>query len=338
MNFAVGSKDIWNTSDVQLSVVASDNSNKVSVKYALNCSSNCQYTNVIDNKIKISTEGNNTVTVVATDSSNNSTEVKVPVKIDKTVPTITYSETINDVIYDNTGTKEICAICSDKLSGCKSEKSCIKTSASNDNVVLSVVDNAGNKVSSKAFKIVYDTTKPKCSLKVSSSGKVTATHSDAGGSDLAYYGFSSSYSGTNTSSKTYDSEGSKTYYVKDRAGNKNTCKISIKSRSVNCVCPSGYSVISSVSSTKCSKKQGAAGWGSWSVLGSPTKVDSCASLNTCNTSKTADCYKCIEDQADGRYVKTIYMRKRNVCPSGTTLYSAACYYVKSKTCEKEFYS
>ena len=49
------------------------------------------------------------------------------------------------------------------------------------------------------------------------------TGSDEGGSGLAYYGWSSSYSGSNSSTGTIT--GAKTYnfYVKDGAGNTNTC-------------------------------------------------------------------------------------------------------------------
>ena len=70
---------------------------------------------------------------------------------------------------------------------------------------------------------VYDDVKPTCSLSISLTGVITASVSD--NHQLAYYGFSSSYSGDNTTTKTVYSAGSKTYYVKDVSGNTNTCSI-----------------------------------------------------------------------------------------------------------------
>ena len=68
-----------------------------------------------------------------------------------------------------------------------------------------------------------DTTPPTCSLSASGSN-ITASASDNIG--IAYQGWSSSYSGDNSTSKSIAS-GTHTYYVKDTAGNINVCSISI---------------------------------------------------------------------------------------------------------------
>ena len=68
-----------------------------------------------------------------------------------------------------------------------------------------------------------DTTPPTCSLSASGSN-ITASASDNVG--LSYQGWDSSYSGTSITSKDIAS-GTHTYYVKDTAGNTNTCSISI---------------------------------------------------------------------------------------------------------------
>ena len=69
-----------------------------------------------------------------------------------------------------------------------------------------------------------DTTPPTCNLSANAS-TITATATDNKG--IAYQGWSSSYSGSNSTSKNI-AAGTHTYYVKDTAGNTNTCSISIK--------------------------------------------------------------------------------------------------------------
>ena len=101
-----------------------------------------------------------------------------------------------------------------------------------------------------------DTTKPTCTLSANAS-TITATASDDKG--IAYQGWSSSYSGSNSASKSI-SAGTHTYYVKDTSGNTNTCSLSIvstinesytysdtctknvklKSCSTKCTCSSGW--------------------------------------------------------------------------------------------------
>ena len=70
---------------------------------------------------------------------------------------------------------------------------------------------------------ISDTSAPTCSLSASGSN-ITASASDNVG--LSYQGWDSSYSGTSITSKDI-SAGTHTYYVKDTAGNTNTCSINI---------------------------------------------------------------------------------------------------------------
>ena len=77
-----------------------------------------------------------------------------------------------------------------------------------------------------------DTTKPTCSLSLSGSN-ISASYNDNVG--VAYYGWSSSYSGSNSASKSISS-GTHTFYVKDTSGNTNTCSITVASTSTSKSC------------------------------------------------------------------------------------------------------
>ena len=73
-----------------------------------------------------------------------------------------------------------------------------------------------------------DNTAPTCSLSVSGT-TITGTYSDTGGSEVAYYGWNSSMTGTSSATKTIDSTGTHTFYVKDGAGNSTSCRITVTS-------------------------------------------------------------------------------------------------------------
>ena len=73
------------------------------------------------------------------------------------------------------------------------------------------------------LRLVSDATKPTCSLSANAS-TITATASDDMG--ISYQGWDSSYSGDNSTSKDI-AAGDHVFYVKDTAGNTNTCSISI---------------------------------------------------------------------------------------------------------------
>ena len=72
-----GKENIWVNKDVSIKVAASDNSGSVTVKYTTNCNSNCKYTTIKNDVIKISNNGSYIVRIIATDKAGNSTEKKL---------------------------------------------------------------------------------------------------------------------------------------------------------------------------------------------------------------------------------------------------------------------
>ena len=110
------------------------------------------------------------------------------------------------------------------LSGCSvTNKIFNQTTKYNTSDFCDVTDNNCTVV--LGLNLVGDTTAPTCSLSADAS-TITASASDTGGSGLGYYGWDSSYSGDNSTSKSI-SIGTHTYYVKDRADNTGSCSISI---------------------------------------------------------------------------------------------------------------
>ena len=221
----------WTNKDVTVSVEAKSDTSINSLKYAINCNGNCEYQDVSNNKIVISNNGTTKVTVVAKDRMNQEVTKEVTVKIDKEAPTITFNEN-KDIVSSND--VSVCATCTDSISGCKQSKVCKKYSSSKSNEVITVYDNAGNAKSSTSYNVTINKVVDPCTLKVSSDGTVTATL----GEPAVYYGFSSSYSGTNELSKqvTINGETGATivnYYVKNKNGKKSSCRITVIKESAN---------------------------------------------------------------------------------------------------------
>ena len=224
------SENNWVNHDVTISVNASSIYGISSIVYTINCSgSDCKYTKVNNNKITITNNGTSTVSIFATDRNDKQVQKTLTVKIDKEAPVITFNSG-TDITGNNS--VSVCASCKDNYSGCKNEKVCTRYTSSKSNQRITVEDKAGNKVSSPSFNVKVNKTSPdKCSLSVSSDGKVTATVP----SGAKYYGFSSSYSGTNTTSqkisintKAGESKAKMVYYyVKTSKGNKITCSIAV---------------------------------------------------------------------------------------------------------------
>ena len=73
---------------------------------------------------------------------------------------------------------------------------------------------------------IGDMVPPACSLSVSGT-TITGSYSDSGGSGVAYYGWNSSMTGTSSATKTINSTGTYTFYVKDVAGNSKSCSLSV---------------------------------------------------------------------------------------------------------------
>lgn len=212
----------WYKGNVVISLKVNDDYGIKSVKYAVNCSSNCSYKDVTNsNKIALTGSGTKNVVIVATDNNNNETKKKLAVKIDNTDPTTKLS---NSVVYDNTGSVQVCVTCTDSQSGCKESKVCQTHTQSVENASLIVYDKVGNSAISDKYKVVIDKEKPTCSLTYSDN-KITATTKDTGGSGLSYYGFSEKYTGTKEKEKSSVTAGTYKYYVKDKAGNTSSCSL-----------------------------------------------------------------------------------------------------------------
>ena len=106
------------------------------------------------------------------------------------------------------------------------------------------------------LRLVSDTTPPTCTLSASGSNITAAASDDSG---IAYQGCDFSYSGDNITSKDIAS-GTHTYFVKDTAGNTNTCSISISGlveKSIpyteTCAAYANYTTVYN-GSCRCSKK------------------------------------------------------------------------------------
>ena len=181
---------------------------------------------------------------------------------------------------------------------------------------------------------IADTSAPTCSLSANAS-TISASASDNVG--IAYQGWSSSYSGGNEYSKGI-SVGTHTYYVKDTAGNTNTCSISISGQSETsvpytetCAAYANYTTVYS-GSCRCSKK---ATGGTSYVEGycNPSSGCSCPggtsiSSNSCIGTKKVTSYYC---PGNGTVSGStcIYTKYKTVygCPSGYTGISGSslCY-------------
>lgn len=224
----------WYKGNVVISLKVSDTSGIKSVKYVVNCSKNCSYKDVTSsNKIALTGNGTKNVTIIATDKNDNQTKKSITVKIDNTNPTVKLASSI---VYSNNDSAQVCATCTDSESGCKESKVCQTHTQSVSNASLIVYDKVGNSSLSDKYQVIIDKEKPTCSLTYSDK-KITATYRDSGDSGLAYYGFNSSYSGTNEKEKSDVKAGKYTFYVKDKAGNVNSCSLTC---SFGTWYPSGY--------------------------------------------------------------------------------------------------
>ena len=240
LKFEKGSENTWTNGDIVINTEAASIFGVESIKYAINCDDNCNYTDVTGNKINISINGTTKVKVVARDKKNQETTKEVIVKIDKEAPTVTLNSSRNIKSDNNV---EVCATCSDNLSGCKQGKVCKKYTSSKSNQVIIVEDLAGNKKISESFNVTINkkTVLPSCSLSVSSKGVVTANTKG----DLKYYGFNSKYTGNNTNTMQVSINATKAgekkaqlinYYVKDKDGNTAKCDLVVIKE---CKCTSG---------------------------------------------------------------------------------------------------
>lgn len=219
----------WTNKDVTITVDAKSDTKITYLKYAINCSNDCKYTDVVNNKIVVSNTGTTKVTVVAKDQNSLDVTKEIITKIDKEAPNVTYTGDKN--ITSNTEVN-VCVTCNDSLSGCRQEKVCKKFTSSKSNQVITVYDNAGNSKNSSTFNVTINVLKPACSLKVSSDGTVSATLNES----VIYYGFDSTFASGNELSRKFNINASKkgeskamlvNYYVKNKSGNVGSCYLTI---------------------------------------------------------------------------------------------------------------
>ena len=231
-----GFNNNWTNSDAIINVSANSIYGISKVQYALNCDSDCNYQDVSNNKIVVSTPGTTKVRVIAKDVKNQEAIKDVVVKIDKEAPSVSLNSDKN--IVSNTDVT-VCATCSDSLSGCREAKVCKTYTSSKSNQVITVSDNAGNKKNSDSFNVTINKRQATlCKLKVSSDGIVTATLDG----EATYYGFNSGFSGNNELSKKITINANNAgeskaqivnYYFQNKNGVKGSCSIIVIK---TCIC------------------------------------------------------------------------------------------------------
>ena len=139
-----------------------------------------------------------------------------------------------------------------------------------------------------------DSTPPTCSISATAgSTTLTATYSDNSGA-ISYYGWSSTYSGANSTTKTINSTGTITYYVKDVAGNTGSCSVEIVSTNEINVCPSEYSDTGS----SCRKYAGCYKGGKLLTTGYCEYSKSFSTISKCQAGSDGAYLKCKSGSAD----------------------------------------
>jgi len=163
----------------------------------------------------------------------------------------------------------------------------------NANSVTDLTGNGNTATTSSAITVA--TAPPTCNMSVSETGLITATYSDNGGTGMNYYGYSSSYSGTLETTKQLSAAGTVSYYVKDNAGNTNSCSITVKTKT--------QYRYQDCSSCKTCSSAGCASYNSWvskgwlcrgsgNTTGSSTKYTGCyRSVSICGSGDYYYCQK-----------------------------------------------
>ena len=177
-----------------------------------------------------------------------------------------------------------------------------------------------------------DTTPPTCNLSANGS-TITATATDNKG--IAYQGWSSSYSGSNSTSKNI-AVGTHIYYVKDTAGNPSTCSISIKAthsyqKQVQNE-TSAYERWTKSASGSCQCRGKSTG-GGYPIQPGTCTTSGCSCLsgmwvktNNCTVSKTFSGWYCTSGTLSGSKCITTSYETRYACDSGyTKINDSWCY-------------
>ena len=177
-----------------------------------------------------------------------------------------------------------------------------------------------------------DISPPTCTLSANAS-TITATATDDKG--IAYQGWSSSYSGSNSTSKNI-AAGEHTYYVKDTAGNTNVCSISIKAthsyqKQVQNE-TSAYERWTKSASGSCQCRGKSTG-GGYPIQPGTCTTSGCSCLsgmwvktNNCTVSKTFSGWYCTSGTLSGSKCITTSYETRYACDSGyTKINDSWCY-------------
>ena len=240
----------WTNGTVLITLSSTDSHSGLS-KYQLKYSGNSNsWTDVTSNSDSWSGERSETVYYRAVDKLGNiSEEASTQIKIDKTVPTVTFGTNGNSTYAKSQSTK---VTVTDSQSGVATLKyqwtnsttapaaSTFTTSFTSGSTItksdgtgsyylwILATDNAGNQTITRSNVFNLDNTAPTCSISGNptswtTSATLTATGNDTGGSGLS----SVVFTGTTSASKTVTSNGIVSATVTDKAGNTNTCSANV---------------------------------------------------------------------------------------------------------------
>ena len=281
------SANTWVSSNITLNATITDNSGTgiSSMKSCqTNSTSSCTPTSTFTGTTKsftISTNGNNRVCIQVTDNNGKtSTQCSSTYKLDKTTPTITFARTsgtsgLNGWYTSSVGVRTSATTGSSGLSSLKtctttSTSSCTPTSTtttrtlstnSSTNRVCAQATSVSGKssgiVCSSYYKI--DTVKPTCSLTKSGTlgssswyrSNVTVSFSSTYDSTSGVYQKGIGDYTTISRTQTVDTSGTTyTGYVRDYAGNTNTCTTTVKRDTVAPTATLGSSYLNGITSTQ----------------------------------------------------------------------------------------
>lgn len=194
------------------------------------------------------------------------------------------------------------------------------------------------------LRIVEDITPPTCTISANSTTITAVPADDKGVAKLSYYGWDSSFSGSNSTTKPIG-VGTYTYYVKDGSNNTATCSISIESTVDGCVdgygltndggqCYYSYNALPNYEPTgSCTCRNDSHNNipGSCSVTSWGSVSCACpngASINSNGCGKTVTSYSCSRGGQHIGYACYFYDDVIQVCPSGYTEISNSNYCYK----------
>lgn len=195
------------------------------------------------------------------------------------------------------------------------------------------------------LRIVEDITPPTCTISANSTTITAVPADDKGVAKLSYYGWDSTFSGSNSTTKSIG-VGTHTYYVKDGSGNTATCSISIESTTDGCTdgywltnegdqCYYSYYAIPTYKATgTCycdSNSTGSSTIGGCSVTSGGSVSCTCPSNHTVSSNscgKTITSYSCSNGGEQIGYACYFYKDVIQVCPSGYSAISNSNYCYK----------